>query len=97
MAVQYLEGLGSKGLILSKINPGGFKKEHPPLVIVGDVNLIRGDVLEVGKVVVVLKDLFEFGLDDREAVFEFLCDRDEVGIKVFLISEQGVLMEVLLE
>ena len=32
-----------------------------------------------------------------EAVFEFLCDRDEVGIKVFLISEQGVLMEVLLK
>jgi hypothetical protein len=53
--------------------------------------------LKVSKLIVAFEYGLEFGLDGGEAVFEFLCDRDEVGIKVFLISEQGVLMEVLLE
>ena len=49
--------------------------------------------MEVGKVIVVLKDLFEFGLYDREVVLSLYGNREDVGIEVPLITDQGVFME----
>ena len=93
MLVKDLEGLGSKVLIASKVNPSRFEKEHPPLVVVRDVGLVWRDALEWGKVVVTLQYGFEFGLNNREVVLQLLGNREMVGVKVLLIPQQAVLME----
>ena len=72
MPVEDLEGLGCELLVPTEINPGGFEEEHPPAVIIGDVYLIRGYVLEVCKLIIALEDRLEFFLDYRKVVFQFL-------------------------
>jgi hypothetical protein len=91
--IENFKGLRSKVLIASKVNASRLEKEHPPFVVIGDVGLVRRDVLKRCKVVVPLEDLFEFSLNDRKVVLQLLSQRKKVGIKVFLIPQQTVLME----
>ena len=96
MLVQDLEGLRSKVLIAPKVNPSRLEKEHPPLVVIGDVGLVWRNALERGKVVVALQYLFEFGLDNGKVILKFFSQREVVGVKVLLIPQQAVLVEGLL-
>ena len=80
-------------MITPKVHPSRFKKEHPPLVVIGDVDLIWRNALERGEIVVALEDLFEFGLNNREVVFQLFGKRKVIGVKVLLIPQQAVLME----
>jgi hypothetical protein len=84
-------------LIAPKANASRLEKEHPPLVIIGDIGLVWRDALKRCKVVVPLEDLFKFSLDDREVVFQLFSQREVVGVKVLLIPQQTVLMEGLFE
>ena len=80
-------------MIAPKVHPSRFKKEHPPLVVVGDVGLVWRNALERSKVVVSLQYGFEFGLNNREVVLQLLGKWEIVGVKVLLIPQQAVLME----
>jgi hypothetical protein len=91
--VQNLESLRGKFLVAPKVNPSRLEKEHPPLVVVGDVSLIWRNTMENGKVVVSLQYLFEFGLNGGEVILQLLGNREVVGVKILLITQQTVLME----
>jgi hypothetical protein len=91
--VQDLEGLRGKVLVAPKVHTGSFEKEHPPLVVVGDVSLVWRDTLKGGKVVVALQYLFEFGLNSGEVILQLFCNWEIVRVKVLLIPQQTVLME----
>jgi hypothetical protein len=91
--VQDLEGLRGKVLVAPKVNPSRFEKEHPPLVVVGDVSLVWRDALKGSKVVVALQYLFEFGLNGGKVILQLFCNREIVGVEVLLIAQQTVLME----
>ena len=69
MLIEDLERLGRKVLIASKVNSSRFEEEHSPLVIIGDIDLVRRDALERSEVIVTLEYLFEFSLNNRKVVF----------------------------
>jgi len=94
--IQNLEGLRGKVLIAPKVNPSRLKKEHPPLVVIGDVSLVWRNALKGSKVVVALQYLFEFGLDNGKVIFKFFSQRKVIWVKVLFIAQQTVLMEGLL-
>ncbi len=80
-------------MIAPKIDPSRFEKEHPPLVVVGDVGLVWRYALKGGEILITLQYLLDFGLDHRKVGLKLLGYWEIVGIKVLLIPQQAVLME----
>ena len=97
MPVQNLERLWRVLLVALEIHASRFEEKHPPLVVVGDVRLVRRDALERRKVVVSLKNRFKFGLNGWKIVFQLFCYRERIGVEELLVPQQTMLVERLLQ